>query len=121
MAQQLKGLPVHATAHLSIMETEAWFIAEHSHFPRVDSSLLPSSIETVLGYDPSAVDPENILSPASELHAAYQSAGLSYDKSRQCVERTVAALDMESIVIHVAPRTPSLSALICDVKAFLDE
>jgi hypothetical protein len=48
--------PVPVVFVLQIMTIEAWFLAEHTHFPKIDPRLTPALIHAELGFDPSAHD-----------------------------------------------------------------
>ena len=49
---RLPNDPIEASLILAIMETEAWFLAEHSHFPRIHDSLTIERIQQEFGFDP---------------------------------------------------------------------
>lgn len=44
--------PIRVTFILSVMEIEAWFLAEYTHFPRIDAAITSDAIAAVLGFDP---------------------------------------------------------------------
>lgn len=46
---RLQNDPIKPYLVLAIMETEAWFLAEHSHFPRIHASLTPERIQQEFG------------------------------------------------------------------------
>ena len=50
----VKTKPVHVTYVLAIMEIEAWFLAEHTHFKRIDPRLDRGINQASLGFDPSS-------------------------------------------------------------------
>jgi hypothetical protein len=72
--------PINPSYVLSVMEIEAWFIAEHTHFPRIHPTLTCALIEQRTGYDPSTDDSQLLNHPAANLHIFYQLVGKSYDK-----------------------------------------
>src|SRR4051812_2422428 len=74
--------PVVPELILEIMEIEAWFIGEYTHFPRMHASLTPASVSAVLGYDPCTIDVSTIAWPCGDLRNIYASAGMRYSKSR---------------------------------------
>ena len=110
--------PVVPELILQIMEIEAWFIAEHTHFPRMHATLTHSTVCGKLGYDPSTHDVTTIGHPCSDLRAVYALAGLPYNKSRRHVERTVNELLYENIYEHVKNRIADLNRLIEIIDAF---
>jgi hypothetical protein len=103
---------------LGIMEIEAWFIAEHTHFARMHANLTHPTICGKLGYDPSTHDVTTIAHPCSDLRAVYGLVGLGYGKSRRHVERTVNELFYEQIYVSVKPRIADLNRLIDIIDAF---
>ena len=52
-AYRLKTEPVRVLHVLGVMEVEAWFLAEHTHFPRLHSALTLPYIIANAGFDPS--------------------------------------------------------------------
>ena len=53
---RVKTKPVEVKFILGIMEIETWFIAEYTHFQRLDSRLTPERIQSQLGFDPRSDD-----------------------------------------------------------------
>lgn len=104
---------------LSVMESEAWFIAEYSHFFRMHSLLIPSAVNAALGYDPSTHDVQTVAHPAEDLDRAYRVAGLSYNKSRKHVQRTVQVISYASVYLEVPRRIPDLQTLVDCIDRFL--
>lgn len=89
--------PVPVDFILAVMEVEAWFIAEHTHFARVDHRLTMKLIHRSLGIDPSRDNPENLDRPSHDLHDIYSLVGLDYSKSAEDIERTASKLDFHRI------------------------
>jgi hypothetical protein len=104
---------------LAVMEMEAWFLAEHSHFPKLHHSLTNAAILAVLGYDPGVHDVQLIAHPAADLKRAYDIAGLGYNKSRAHVQRTVTVLDYALFYLDLVARLPDLHALVRRIDQFL--
>ena len=96
--------------HLAEMEVEAWFLAEGTHFARVNSSLTPTRIRQG-GFD--ITQPcENWANPAKTLHQIYKLEGLAYKKSAKQVKRTLDALSRTELAIHVIPSVRSLGEFV---------
>ncbi|MDK4741862.1 hypothetical protein PH547_23545 [Rhizobium sp. CNPSo 3464] len=91
---ELPNDPIDPLLVVAVMEAEAWFIAENTHFVRIDGRLTNQVIFEATGVDVSA-DASQIERPSQELPRIYQIAELAYDKAREQVGRTLAALDME--------------------------
>jgi hypothetical protein len=115
----LKTNPVDPSIILAIMEVEAWFIAEHTHFIRIDSTLTAESIFAALGFNPATEDAQLRDHPAADLNAIYRLAGHTYGKKRWEVERTVNCLDYDLLYMHLAATQPSLGELVTEIDQFL--
>lgn len=107
--------------HLAIAEVEAWFLQEETHYVRIHPLLTREKVVEVSGFDPAADSAESIAHPAGTLKQIYNSVGLGYAKSKAHVQRTVNALDMDSMCLQSSALIPSFSALYLDVEAFLTE
>jgi hypothetical protein len=116
---KMRTKPIKVLFALGVMETETWFIAEHTHFLRLDGKLTTSYIHSHLGFDPSHDDLERLPHPAGSLDAIYRLAGLSYDKNKVTVQRTVEILDYAYIYCSLVEKFVDLSALIEAIDAFL--
>lgn len=110
---------VPVTLSLAIMEIEAWFIAESSHFWRVNSSLTHQVVCDTLGYDPSKYDVRDIDVPSQHIQRVYSVAGIGYNKSRRHVERTVQSLDYAITYLELTRRIPDLDTLVSCIDRFL--
>ena len=110
--------PVVPVLILEIMEIEAWFIGEHTHFPHIHACLTPPAVTAALGYDPSAHDVTTIAWPCQDIRTAYALAGRGYNKSRRHVERTVGVLSYEDVYMNLRKRIVDLDSLIMQLEAF---
>lgn len=102
---------------LPLMEIEAWFLAEHSHFIRISPEISPPAIQQALGFNPETDDMSARDAPADDLHDCYQLAGFAYNKTNAM--RTVNALDMTFVWADLADRVPALRHLVRIVNDFL--
>jgi hypothetical protein len=109
-----KTKPFPPTMLLAIMEIEAWFIAEHGHFQRLDPRLNEAMLAAPLGAPLSTLNVEDLPHPAETLAQIYQQVGLGYGKTQAQVTRTLDALDFDALYLDIAPRVPELKRL-CDV------
>lgn len=116
---QMPTLPIHVVFVLAVMEIEAWFLAEHTHFVRLSPTLTTDCIRKNMGFDPDTDDMRLRDHPADDLHAIYQLAGCGYDKSKKTVQRTVGLIDYERVYIELAPKEPDLSVLTAQIDRFL--
>lgn len=112
-------VPVSPLFVLGVMEIEAWFVSEHTHFERIHSELNPQLIMDKLGFDPRVDDIQLRLQPARDLNAIYDLVGLSYKKSRAMVGTTVNALSYEHCYLDLPNRLPDVKALVGAIDAFL--
>ncbi len=112
------GIPIKFI--LSIMEIEAWFLAEENHFQIIDPNLTLESIQNNHSFDPSNFNTELFDEPAEKLRTIYQTVGKSYKKSQSYIERTINALDCANIYINVCTRVNSLGELITEINSFFN-
>lgn len=115
------GLPdgeIPVEVHLAVMETEAWFLEEHTHFNRIDTGLTDDVIKTA-GFDFSTTCAEDLPNPANTLNVIYQSVGKAYRKTRRQVQRTVDAIDYRRLGTDVRMRSTSFAAAIGALEAAL--
>jgi len=119
LALRIPTKPVSVAFILGILETESWFIAEHTHFQNVHHNLNFPAVCTALGYDPSSYDIQLRDHPALDLHSTYSQVGLTYHKNLTDIRRTVNALDYAEIFLTVANRFPDLQNLVNCLDSFL--
>jgi hypothetical protein len=119
MGYGVKTKPVQVTYVLAIMEIEAWFLAEHTHFQRINPGLTVELIEASLGFDPSVDNMELRDHPAEDLHQVYRLVGLAYNKRRNNALRTIHAVDYGSIYMDMASKIGNLATLIGAIDLFL--
>ena len=115
----LRTIPVRPTFVLGVMELESWFIAEASHFARVDPRLDAATVQATLGYDPATFDICLRPHPASDLDMVYSSIGLRYSKSYSSASRTILAIDYTSMYLQVRLRFEDLNRLLDVIEQFL--
>ena len=102
------GTPIYM--HLAIMEVEAWFLAEITHFGRIHHSLTHDFIEAS-GINIRGTSAESWPHPAQTLHDIYRMAQASYlkrdgSKTKRRVMRTLTALSMTEMKKTVTQSTP---------------
>ncbi len=103
---------------LSVMEIEAWFLAEYHHFPKIHASISLDAVKKSLGFDPEHDDLGLRSTPTSDLRAAYQLGGEKYETA-QDIARTVNALDYPYIYFGLKERIPYLKSLCLSIDNFL--
>lgn len=102
---------------LQVMEIEAWFLAEFSHFSRIDPAITPAAIHAALGFHPETDDMALRNCPADDLNACYAIGGKTYSKGTS--PATVAALDPAYMYLELPNKIPYLRALVDSIDAFL--
>jgi len=101
---------------LSIMEIEAWFLAEENHFKKIDISLTSELIINKFGYDLSTYNTELFDEPACLLNSIYSLVGKRYTKKSSRISRTVESLDYANLYINVRGRNKSFSNLLEELE-----
>ena len=102
---------------LSVMEIESWFLFDEHHYEKIDAALTCDVVAANFAFDPRVDDPEEIDEPAALLKRIYQHVGLTYNKSKTKVARTVDVLDYENLYFN-GPGTLVQSAVFI---LFLDD
>ena len=97
---------------LAVNETEAWFLAEETHYPRISKRISLETANEIAGIDVSKENTETIPHPSETLKQIYIKGGTTYDKSREKVQRTVNALSYENLYMAVRKRNNSLNDLL---------
>lgn len=108
--------PINVTFVLSVMEVEAWFLAEHRHFANIDPSLTTELIAGSLQFDPSKEDMRLRDNPAKDLQDCYGLVGVKYGKGHR---PTIDAIDYPCIYLEVAEKFPELLSLCDEIIDFL--
>jgi hypothetical protein len=118
MMYSMKRSPGEVLFVLSIMEIESWFIAEYTHFERIDQSLSPARIAASLNIDVVNEDLQRRPHPAADLNSIYNIAGLAYGKSRTRIQRTLGALDYARVYLDLGTRFGDLQELLNRIDNF---
>ncbi len=115
---RLRTKPISVDFVLGVMEIEAWFLAEHTHFPRIHPRLSASRIAAMHGFDPSVDDMQLRTNPALDLHNAYSLEGLAYQKKGSQVQRTVEALDYADMYLEHKTKFPDFAVFMRVIDQF---
>lgn len=113
---QIKTSKAPVSFILSVMEIEAWFIAEHSHFQKINPELDVTKIEENFGFNPSNHDVCTLSNPADDIDKYYQLVGEKYQKSSSL---TLDALDMTEIYCNTSIRVNYLALFIQELDDFM--
>lgn len=114
----IRTVPIDPLFILGVMEVEAWFVAEHNHFPHIHPNITCPRILATYGYDPTTHDCQQLACPHDELHNIYQLEGRAYNKTGAHIQRTVNVLDYGYVYLDMADRFPDLRALVDALDAF---
>ncbi|MEE3719384.1 hypothetical protein V2H45_21820 [Tumidithrix elongata RA019] len=115
---RLQTKPVSVDFILGVMEIEAWFLAEHTHFTRIHPRLSAPRIAAVHGFDPSVDDMQLRPHPADDLHNAYSLEGLAYRKTASHIQRTVEALGYAEMYLEHKAKFPDFAVFIQVIDKF---
>lgn len=110
---------INCSVFLSVMEVEAWFLAEEHHYRRMNRRLTPDLIKSVTGIDVMG-NIELIRHPSDSLNQIYGIVGQSYRKKRTKVQSIVDKLNIENFYSSVAARVPHLGQFIQELDRFFD-
>lgn len=105
---------------LSVMEIEAWFLAEENHYATIDPKLTTEFIKNNYHFDPSNFNTELRDEPANDLDNIYQLVGKRYKKEGHLIARTINSLDYENIYLFVNTRIKHLNELITEINLFFN-
>ena len=112
--------PVKVELFLSVMEIEAWFLAEHTHFQRLSRMLNLDLIRENCAFDPANDDLERRTHPAEDLDRIYRLAGFSYVKKVNSLQRTVDLLDLKFFLKSVVCRFSDLERMTAELARFFE-
>ncbi|MCU0445788.1 MAG: DUF4276 family protein [Microscillaceae bacterium] len=81
--------------HFAIMEFEAWLLAMYENFEKINTILTNEFIKNNLGYDLSAIDPqEEFFKPANEIRKIFKLINEDYKKNQSDAEKLTSKLDV---------------------------
>ena len=115
----MKTKPFEAIFVLGVMEIEAWFLSEHTHFRKLDPALTLDAINTTCGFDPSVDDMQLRPHPSADLDEIYHIAHLHYAKNKDTVQRTVDVLNYASLYAEIPKKLPDLKRVVDVLDSFL--
>lgn len=115
----VKTIPIPVNIVLAVMEIEAWFLAEVTHFLKIHSALTLERIITNLNFNPKTEDVETRDHPANDLNTIYKLERFAYTKKKSNCQRTVNALNYNELYLTLPQRVSSLNDFIKEVDSFL--
>lgn len=108
----------HTKILLAVMETEAWFLGEYTHFRKVSGRLSPEFIQKRLGFNPKTENMEDRDSPAYDLKRIYRLVDHDYTKKRSKLNSIVSKLDFNYFTHGLARKMQSLGDLVYELEEF---
>lgn len=118
LPNKLKNEGAYYDIIIAVHEVEAWFMAETSHFRKVDKRLTGQFIRDHLGFNPYIENPEIREHPAKDLDNIYRLVGKSYTKRYWQVSKLVNRLDYRMIRHEVRHEIEPLDKLITSIETF---
>lgn len=115
---KLPTIPFKVTWIIAVMEIEAWFLAEFTHFSRISPQLTRQNILASFGIDIETENMEKRPNPAKDLNTIYEFAGLSYIKKSDNIKNTVENLDF-AIIYTSMSHVRQLNLLVDTIDGFV--
>jgi len=115
---RVKGALAPVDFILSTMEIEAWFLADHSHFEKIDENITFEKIFAEINFDPRTDDHALSDTPTEDLALCYAIAGKTYKKSS--VANTINNLDYTYFYTDMKDRIESIKRLSDHIDLFLE-
>jgi hypothetical protein len=119
LPKDIQPQPIPVVFILSIMEVEAWFLAEHTHFTKIHPDLTCERIKAAKGFDPSTDDMQLRPHPKGDLIEIYHLVGMGYGKRRKHIQRTIDDLDYGRFYLDLTDKFPDLKLLTVSIDQFL--
>ena len=113
------ALPQNCHIIVVVNEIEVFFLAECTHFERIDERLTHDLIATKMNLNPCSDDMTLLDQPSVTLKNIYRLANKTYKKDKKIVEKTVECLDYANIYINQKSRIVKLDELITKIDTFL--
>ncbi|MDD5227968.1 MAG: hypothetical protein PHN45_06620 [Methylococcales bacterium] len=115
LCTNLKTGSIPIRLHLAIMEIEAWFLEEISHFAKIEPTMTPSWLITN-GFDYINNRSHSIPNPADTLDLIYAKANKRYTKSNNHRKRTINSLDFSELCSNVRTKSSSLDEFLTSIE-----
>ena len=118
---QRTSRPDQISLFFSIMEIEAWFLAMHGIFQRINENFTPDFLNEQLQYNLAAIDPQtHFFKPSRELNKIFMLIDREYNKSKDDVEAIVSKASVEDYETATNNgRCSSFKLLLDKIKSYL--
>jgi hypothetical protein len=107
------------TIVISIMEWEAWLLAEYRHFANYAGELTPEYVQERLAIDLRTLDFEDVPRPIPLVRKIYALANKKYSKKRHHVRNIVYCMDIEHFYLGVRGRSVMIDRLLQQLDFYL--
>jgi hypothetical protein len=101
-----------------VMEIEAWFLAEYNHFQKIHGKITVDRIKEEFGID---IINDNLSlreTPAKDLKNIYWLENIEYDKSKQCIDKILSALDIQHLKENISHKFEDLKNFYKELEDF---
>lgn len=115
---RLKKLPAKFEIIIAVREIETWFLAETTHFLKIDKRLTGEFIQRKLGFNPDVIDPIVRKHPAEDVNEIYRLVGQSYAKKYSQATKMVHSLDIKQIMGPLRGKIERLDRLLTVIEDF---
>jgi hypothetical protein len=99
------------------MEIETWFLAETTHYSKIDPAITVAAIKATLGFDPENDNLELRPNPAVDLNNCYSIGGKTYEKNR--IQGTTDKLDYLQVYMELNKKYKYINKLVSSIDSFL--
>jgi hypothetical protein len=111
--------PVPTEFVIPVMEIEAWFIKELTHYNRLHAGLTMGFMLDKTGLNLNLLAAEDFTHPADQLNGIYQLVGYAYKKKERQIQRTVDLLDYSIMYLELPASIASLKKLIALIDQYI--
>jgi hypothetical protein len=105
---------------LAVMEIEAWFLAEYSHFIKINKKITLSRIKIELGIDLENDDLSKREQPSKDLSDIYWLEAIEYDKSKKIILSILNSMSQKMMHDYVRLKFSDLNNLYSELKNFFE-
>jgi hypothetical protein len=108
LKKYIPSKPIQVLFVVAVMEVEAWFIAEHTHFSKIDKRITAAAIMNDFGIDVVNDDASLILKPADKIKEIYAIGNKQYGKP---AANTIKKIDFDKLALELPKKYPPLKLL----------
>lgn len=117
---RLRKLPAEFDVVVAVREIETWFLAETTHFEKINKRLTGDYINSKLGFNPWTMNAVSREHPADDLNEIYKLVGQSYAKRFNQTVKMVYKLDIKEILTTLRQKIEGINRLVAMIEEFRD-